>query len=384
MSNLELILVIAAAVLLGPVTLVATMNLFFWPRRLWQADISSGQVSVLIPARDEEGNLEACVDSVLAQGAALKEILVYNDGSVDGTQQVLDRLVTTHQDLVRQVPVQSLPEGWVGKSHACARLAGQARGHWMLFLDADARLKPNAITSLVADAQHRNATLLSAWPKIEMKSFYERLLMPLLNFVVFSLFPALISRRRDGASLGLAHGACILAERDTYARLGGHELVRDRLFEDTALARAWRERSEDSQVVDGRGIVSVRMYENLSGIWNGFSKNYYPALGSLISFAIFQLYMTAAFVALPILALVAVAAGAIEPVFMLIAAGSLVPRALIALRFRHPMWSVLLHPFAVVVMVALGMRSWWLSSFGRGVNWKGRSYNAAGLVIGDE
>ncbi len=115
MNNLELSLLITAAVLLGPVTMVALMNLLVWPRRLSKSAVGKGQVSVLIPARNERDNLEACVDSALSQGDAVKEILIYNDGSTDGTQQVLDRLVTVHQDTVRQVQTENLPAGWVGR-----------------------------------------------------------------------------------------------------------------------------------------------------------------------------------------------------------------------------------------------------------------------------
>jgi glycosyltransferase involved in cell wall biosynthesis len=384
MTSIELTVVIASVVLLGPVTLVALVNLLLWPRRLKHASVGSNLVSVLIPARDEENNIEACVESILAQGSVVAEILIYNDGSTDGTQQVIDRLLAAHPDTVRQVRSVTLPAGWVGKSHACMKLADGARAEWLLFVDADTRLRPNAAEKLVTEARHSNATLLSAWPDIEMRSFAERLLMPLLNFVVFSLFPAPISRRRNGASLGLAHGACILAERQTYEKLGGHELVKDRLFEDTALARVWRERSENSQVADGSQVAAVHMYEDFTGIWNGFSKNYYPALGSLRSFAIFQLYMGATFVALPLIALYSVLGTGSNPIYLLAAVGTFVPRALIAIRFRHPLWSVLLHPLAITVMFALGMRSWWRSAVRGGVGWKGRTYMSTGMVVTDD
>ncbi len=384
MSSLEASLSIAAAVLLGPVTLVAAMNLVHWPRRLKKTTFGPRLVSVLIPARNEVNNLEACVDSALAQGSIVKEVLVYNDGSTDGTQQLIDRLVTNYPDRVRQVPTRSLPQGWVGKPHACARLAEQAGSSWLLFVDADTRLQPGAAVSLVAESRHRNATLLSAWPRIEMHSAAERLLMPLLNFVVFSLFPAPVSARRPGASLGLAHGACILAEHETYHRLGGHELVKDRLFEDTAMARAWRKEGENSQVVDGRDVAAVRMYEDFRGIWSGFSKNYYPALGNVFSFGLFQLYMSTVFVVLPLVTLIAVVLGAATPFLLFVSIGTLLPRFLIALRFRHPLSSVAFHPFAITVMIALGVNSWWRSTFGGGVDWKGRSYSASGVVMTDD
>ena len=385
MNSIEIILVITAAVLIVPVTLIALMNLLVWPQRLNKSAVGKDQVSVLIPARNEMDNLESCVESAMTQGSTIKEILIYDDGSTDRTLHVIDQIIRVHHDTVRQVPTVSLPVGWVGKSHACKRLAEHAVAPWLLFIDADTRLQPDAVRSLVAEAKHRNATLLSAWPKIEMNSFTERFLMPLLNFIVFSIFPTPLARfLRNSASLGLAHGACILAQRETYERIEGHELVKNRLFEDTALAQAWRKRSENSQVIDGRKVATVRMYESFEGIWTGFSKNYYPALGNVWSFMIFQLYMTVTFIALPLVVVILFFYDVIDPAFLLLAVGSLMPRTLVGLRFRHSLWSVLLHPIAVVFMVVLGMRSWWQSSIGGGVRWKARTYMASGIVVTDD
>ena len=384
MSSIEVTFLAATVVLLGPTCLVALLNLVGWrPLRLRTPD-DSMQVSVLIPARNEEENIEDCVRAVLDQGAVVSEVLIYNDGSSDGTQFVIDRLIQADAERVRQVATKSLATGWVGKPHACARLAEEASAPWMLFLDADARLERNGVRNLLGTARSTSASLVSAWPALEMSSFAERLLMPLLNFVVFTLFPAPIARWRRGASLGLAHGACILVERDAYQKTGGHELVRDRLFEDTALARAWREQGENSQVVDGRGTVSVRMYSDFAGIWRGFSKNYYPAFSRSASFFLFQAYMAAAYLALPVLAIAAASIGSAPPWIAGLAAITFVPRLFVGLCFRHPAWSVVLHPIAVSLMIALGFRSWWSSTLGGGVRWKGRTYNAAGLVVEDE
>lgn len=384
MSSLELTFVIATVVLLGPVSLVALMNMMFWSGRTKPGVTEPTSVSILIPARNEELDLKACVEAALAQGSSVAEILIYNDRSIDSTQQVLDDLIKRHNGILKQVPTQDLRNGWVGKTNACDRLAEQATSAWMLFLDADTRLKPGAVESLVAEATKRNASLVSAWPNIEMSSFAERLLMPLLNFVVFTLFPAPISRLRNGASLGLAHGACILANRDTYRKIGGHSLVKDQLFEDTSLARAWRAHGENSQVIDGRFAVSVRMYSNLSGIWEGFLKNYYPAFRSPLSFSLFQAYLIASYLVLPALMIATVVSGTVNPLYLGLSAASLFPRAVTALMFRHPLWSVLLHPVGVSVMLLIGFRSLWLYSFGTGVGWKGRRYKASGMVVTDD
>ncbi len=384
MGNLELILLAFGLLLYTPVTAAALANLLFWTSHKRPAPATSSSVTILIPARNEENTLRECVNSALAQGNSVSEILVYNDHSTDGTQQVLDEIIAANPGRVRQIAAHDLPADWAGKPHACHRLSEAVNSRWMLFVDADSQLMPGAVDLLLANAEQRSATMLSAWPRIEMKSFSERLFMPLLNFVVFSLFPAPIARVRRTPSLGLAHGVCILAESETYRRLGGHSLVKNELFEDTSLARAWRAAGENSQVIDGRNIVTVRMYTNFVGIWNGFSKNYYPAFGSFASFAAFQLHMAISSVLLPLGLTALVVVGQLPVSWLAVASASLLPRALIALRFRHPVWSVLLHPFQVIVMIALGIWSWWLVEHGRGVSWKGRRYEGSELRVSHE
>src|SRR5690606_20059092 len=121
-----------------------------------------------------------------------------------------------------------------------------------------------------------NLTFLSCWPQLEMRGLFERLLMPLLNFVLLTLYPAPLAASRDNRALGLAHGACILVRADIYRLLGGHESVKAELFEDTRLAQHWRATGHRSLCLDGTGTVRVRMYDSLSAIWGGFRKNLYP------------------------------------------------------------------------------------------------------------
>ena len=384
MNSLETILVAAGIVLYAPTILVALLNLAMWRRDDVQGTACASSVSVLIPARNEETTLENCVNSVVSHAPALAEILIYNDDSTDQTQAVIDQLRMQFPGIVRQVPRRDLPENWAGKTHACQRLAESATARWLLFLDADTQVMPGAIDRLVGIAEKRKASLLSAWPHIEMRSITERLLMPLLNFVVFTLFPAPIARVRPGAALGLAHGACILADREAYTRLGGHALVHAQLFEDTMLAREWRALGENSQVTDGRLVASVRMYDDFRGIWNGFTKNYYPAFSSRLSFLIFQLYISVTGFLLPAFVIALVASSILTPAWLPLAAASVAARLLVALRFRHPLSSVLFHPFAVALMVVLGFRSWWLSEHGGGVEWKGRQYRSSGTVSRNE
>jgi glycosyltransferase involved in cell wall biosynthesis len=360
---------------------VSMLGLVLWNVVSWPA-VSSGRsdipgaVSVLIPARDEETRIGGCLDSVLAQGPSLLEVVVYDDRSSDGTAARVERRAAADAR-VRLLRGGPLAPGWCGKPHACQRLAEAATAEWLLFLDADARLQPDAISRLLQDADHRQLTLLSPWPGLVLVSLWERVLMPVLNLVVFSLFPAPLSVWRRDPSLGLAHGACILVHRDTYLELGGHAMVRDQLFEDSRLAQAWRAAGERALCLDGQSIVAVRMYSTAGEIWRGFRKNFYPAFRSDVSFWLFIALHAAVFV-VPV-ALVALSPSALT---VTAAASGIAMRLALALRFRHPLWSVVLQPFAAIVMIGIGLSSRAGYRAGAGLEWKGRRYDARGEVAG--
>ena len=321
------------------------------------------EVSVLIPARDEEANLAACLDSILPQ-PCLAEVLIYDDHSSDTTGEIAASYAARDPRvrLARRAP---LPPGWCGKNFACSQLAAQAGSGWLLFLDADARLAPGALPRMLVEARARSATFLSCWPGIAMVGFWEKLLMPMLNFVVFTCYPAPLGLIRRDPSLSLAHGACILVARSAYEAVGGHTVVAHEIFEDTLLAREWRRRGETAVCVDGQDVVSVRMYESAEGIWLGFQKNLRSAFRTSAGFWCFlvghAVFFLGPFVTGNELAMLLVVA----------------IRLLLAWRFRQPLWSALLHPFAEVFFLALGLSSWWKWRRSRGVEWKGRRYRPA-------
>jgi glycosyltransferase involved in cell wall biosynthesis len=314
----------------------------------------------------------------LAQADAAREILVYDDQSTDGTADVVRRFMA-RDSRIRLIDASPLPAGWCGKPHACWRLAQWAESEWLLFLDADARLAPGALAGLTAAARRRDVTFLSAWPRLVQRSFWERVAMPMLNFSVFTLFPSPLSLLMNARSLGLAHGACILAHRETYFRLDGHRAVRDAIFEDTQLARHWRAAGERGLCLDGSAVVGVRMYESLSDIWNGFLKNFYPAFQREAMFWLFLLVHAGVFLA-PFLGL-AIAPFTSVPVAPLAAAAALVivGRVALAIRFGYPVWPALLHPLAELGLLALGIRSRHRFRTAQGVSWKGRVYSAAAV-----
>lgn len=361
------------------VVTLAFLGLTLWNVASWpqvgsaESSPASTRLSILIPARDEETNIGECLESVLAQGEIFSEILIYDDHSRDDTLRVVSNYLERDARL-KLVEPEPLPEGWCGKTFACAQLARQARGSWLLFLDADTRLQAKAVARMLAATEAHGVTLLSCWPQLEMHGFWERALMPLLNFVVFTLYPApLALRRRLDPSLGLAHGSCLLAQRDAYEKVGGHTAVKDQLFEDVRLAQLWRQQGLYSLCLDGRAIVSVRMYCSLGGIWKGFQKNFFPAFRRERSFWSFLALHTVFFFLPFILAPLAfpITAGWI---LTAAAVGILSMRTALALRFNHPWWSVLLHPLGETMLIALGLTSWVKFRLGPGVEWKDRRY----------
>lgn len=382
-----------AALALGQAA-TAVVNALVWPRlRPARAETSpgalAGDVSVLIPARDEESNLPGCLAAALAEPAdpadpadpaapaasAVAEVLVYDDRSTDGTARVVED-AAARDPRVRLVSGGPLPAGWCGKPHALARLADEARGEWLLFLDADARLRPGAPAALVAEAVRRDVDLLAPWPGLVLVSPAEKLLMPLLHFVVLTLYPTWFQTLRDDPALGLAHGATILLEAESYRRMGGHGAVRDEIFEDTALARAARQAGLSTVCLDGQGLVRVRMYGSFGEIWAGFRKNFFPGFRRAPSFWAF-LALRAGTGLLPFVVFPLAAAGAVatDPrPWGLACLGTWTARGALALRFGQPLWSALAHPLAEGVLVALGWSSWRAVASGRGVSWKGRTY----------
>ena len=318
---------------------------------------------MLIPARNEEANIAECIRRVLAEGPTAAEVLVYDDHSEDRTASLV-REAAKLDPRVRLIPSEPLPADWCGKNFACWRLAAHATGAWLLFLDADARLSPGAVDGMAQAALERRVTLLSCWPGFDLQSFAERLLMPMLNCVVFTTFPAPLSLSRDEPSLGLAHGACLFIQRAAYEKLGGHTLVRGEIFEDTRLAQTWRAHGERSLCLDGQAVVRVRMYAGLREIWLGFQKNFFPAFRHPAMFWLFLLFHFTVFL-LPFLLANRTAA-------LLI----VIARVVLALRFGQPLWSALLHPIAEIFLLCLGISSWWQCRVGSGVVWKGRVYSA--------
>ncbi|MBD2848233.1 glycosyltransferase, partial [Paenibacillus sp. IB182496] len=242
------------------------------------ASASPVRLSVLVPARNEADNIAACVRSVLAESSPHLELLVLDDGSDDGTGE-LALAAGGGDPRLRVLRGASLPPGWLGKSHACHQLAETARGSWWLFLDADARLAPGALAAALDTALAQGEGLVTGFPRQETGSWPERLVVPLMTFTVACHLPIRLVRGSADPRFVAAHGAFLLIAADSYAAIGGHAAFRSHLVDDMAMARAVKRAGLPVTLADVRREVTMRMYHDGAGVWQGYKKNLYTGLG---------------------------------------------------------------------------------------------------------
>ena len=228
------------------------------------------RISIIVPARNEEHNIAACLQSLLAQGDDI-EILVADDGSQDSTARIVLDLAESHPQL-RLLAVPPLPEGWVGKNHALAFAVGHAHGDWFLFTDADTRHEPDKLREVLAEAMRDGLDWISLSPRQEVHAWWERATIPLIFRSLARLYP--FHRVNDPADpLAASNGQYILVRREVYFALGGHAAVRNEILEDVELATRAKQAGHRIRFRSGRGVVSTRMYSSIGQMWEGWTKN---------------------------------------------------------------------------------------------------------------
>lgn len=365
------------ALLAAPISVplaITLFNLLTWARGRRGARIA-GRVSVLIPARNEEASIEAAVRSVARSRHPVHEVIVYDDLSTDRTPQILAGLAEEIPQL-RIVKGFGLPDGWVGKPHACHQLARHATGDVLVFIDADVTLSDEAIERLGSLLER--ADVASAVPRQETGSFAERLVMPLLHLTYTSWLPQLLVLACQDERFVAANGQLMAMRREAYDELGGFAAVRHEIVDDVAFCRHAKRSGKRVVFADGDRIASCRMYTSGREVWEGFSKNIYEGIGGspLALMAILAVHLF--FFVLPYAALAyAVLSG--EPHWVAPAAagvmGNVTLRMVLALRYRQPLSGLVLHPLSIAALCAIAVNSFRWSASGR-LRWAGRTYAA--------
>lgn len=358
--------------------LMTAVNLRFYRRPGAAEATESVTVSVCIPARNEEANIAACVESLLAGSHTKVQVLVYNDQSTDRTGEIVGQLATRDQR-VRSVATVPLPEGWNGKQWGCHRMAAEATGEWLLFTDADVRFGPECLARSLAEAHRLNADLVSTFPRQVTGSLGEALLIPLIHFILLSYLPFVRMRRTGDPAASAGCGQFLLVRREAYRASGGHAEFSSSMHDGIRLPRALRAKGFRTDLFDGTELVSCRMYRGIRQTWRGFAKNAFEGLGSVALLVVVTVIHLLGHV-LPAGYLVWwTAGGNVSQMGVGIAAAavtlSLAHRLWLAVWFRQSFVGAVLHPLGIVMMTAIQWHSLVLAKTGRRA-WKGRVQTA--------
>lgn len=330
-------------------------------------------ISVLIPARNEEKRIRPCLGTLVDSNYPHLEILVLDDHSSDGTADLVQKRAQG-DSRIRLLAGQELPSGWTGKAWACHQLAQAAKGEFLVFVDADTRFSDITLSQAVSLAVNQKADLISLWPYLEAKSWSEHLIIPFVHLFILLYLPHWLGGR--SASLGAANGQFLLFRRSAYEKIRGHESVAGHLVEDIALGRKMRAAGFRVLNQDGTNpghhiaLVRCRMYDNFQDLWNGFTKNLYPAFdGRFGAFVFFQMFQAVVLVG-PFVLLIFFPR---DPVLWIEIAIILSLRLALAHRFRQSVWGAALHPLGQLLVIAISANSW-LQTVRRRLPWRGRHY----------
>ncbi|MBI4460857.1 MAG: glycosyltransferase [Acidobacteria bacterium] len=231
-------------------------------------------VSVVIPARNEEDNIAGCLASLYRQGQGI-EIIVADDGSQDRTAEVIRQLLASAPVPLTVVQVPPLPKGWTGKNHALTAGVERARGHWLLFTDADTRHAPGKLQEIVDRAGREGLDLLSFSPRQEARTWWEKAVIPQVYLALGKLYP--YWRVNDPSDpMAAANGQYILIRSEVYEKLGGHAALPGALLDDVELAQRAKQAGFRIWFGSGEGVVSTRMYSRFRQMWEGWTKNLFP------------------------------------------------------------------------------------------------------------
>jgi glycosyltransferase involved in cell wall biosynthesis len=253
----------------------ARMMLIRTPRD--PAPLDPPHVSILIPAKDEGERIRACLQSALEQDYPNFDVVAVNDRSADETGAVMDEMAAANPKLkIVHIPPGSLPDGWTGKNNALHNGVQQANGSWLLFVDSDVILQPDALSATLGMAHRKRFDLVSLIPRMEWHTFWEGMLVPLASSAIGAAH-AMALTNAASSKIAFGNGQYMLIRREAYVAAGGHEAVRDKFCEDMVMAKRFKELGFKPRVAWGTDLIAVRMYDSLQKILRGWSRIFFAA-----------------------------------------------------------------------------------------------------------
>lgn len=333
-------------------------------------------LSVIVPARNEEAGLAACLQSLLSQSDISFEIIVVDDHSTDRTREIA--LSFPRVTLIEAGP---LPAGWTGKNNAVIAGAKVARGEWLLFTDADTIHLPGSLARGLEEARSCAAALLSYSPGQIVAGFWQKAVMPVIFAELAASFrPAQVSDPKSSSAA--ANGQYILITRETYDAVGGHAAIARSLLEDVALARAVKQSGRKVLFRYGGDAVQTRMYRTFAQLLEGWTKNLVLLFSSPLRLAVLRALEFALIVACIAIGISTAVHGHRQPAILAATlAAILYAFFLTRIRRAHFSWDA-----NFLALLGLPLFSYLLLRSARAhaagaVSWKGRKYSDERSVL---
>lgn len=380
--------------LISSAIFIGGMIIIYWIHNQYQLDIvveptppptRAPLISVCIPARNEERNIRACVEAMLAQDYPNFEVIVLDDRSTDTTPLILAE-IASHDSRLHPISGSDLPEGWAGKPHALFQASATARGKWLCFVDADTVVTRDCLSSCYAKALKTDADMFTIMTFQVLGSFWEKVVMPLVMTALsvgFSPRKVNDPKRKDA----IANGQFIMIKRTVYNAIGGHERVKDQIVEDKAISEQVKWNGYRLIVADGMKVTRTRMYTSLPEMWEGWTKNIYlglreqPYLLMLGAFGAFLAVMASLFLPVwPLAGVIWYSSGggwmalSVTVESVILWTYLIHMRAGVASGLKISPWYALTTPLGAAVFGAMMLVSAWRVISRKGVTWKGRVY----------
>jgi cellulose synthase/poly-beta-1,6-N-acetylglucosamine synthase-like glycosyltransferase len=307
-------------------------------------------VSILIPARNEATDILQLLQSIQQQDYTHYEVIILDDGSTDDTFNICSDYAASHPQF-KVIKGEELPADWIGKNYACHQLAKQANGEYLLFLDADEKIQPGLINSAVHRMQTGKLGLLSLFTNQQMDTIGEKLVVPLMHFILLNLLPVRLISLVKTPSVAAASGQFMLFDAEIYQQEQWHKQVKDKVVEDVEIMRQIKAKGYNGEALLANGMISCRMYKSYNEAVNGFSKNFLAAF----NYSIFGFFM---YLLLVIIFPMTLLMTLNLPLILFMTGLIILTRVMISLTSgQNALYNVLLHPFQMLTMLLIAFLS---------------------------
>lgn len=338
-------------------------------------------ISILVPARNEEKDIEKCIRSLINQDYPNMEIIILDDNSIDNTASIIRRL-SHESSKVKILKGKPLPQGWVGKNYGCYQLEKEARGDYLLFTDADTIHEKNSVSSAFLCLKENKLDALSVYPFQITKSVMEKMIIRYINLGILLFIPLKLMQKTSTKLFSTALGSLMLYKRKVYRAVGGHTSISGQCLEDINMSILLKKMGYNFMIFDGTHTYRTRMYDDFPSIIKGIKRfvlttfNFNAFMG-FMNMLLLSIILLFPFLMIPVSMLTGTGSVYYLPNLIIHAIQILIIisiRVAYLLRFKGTFSEILLHPASIGLLLFLSIYININPKKGQCIDWKGRKY----------